>query len=571
MLKRLLIRNVALIDELTLSLADGLNVLSGETGSGKSIIVDSVSFLLGGRADRGIVREGAPKAYVEGAFSVRENAAAHEQLTALSLEAEDDELLLSRELSAVGKSVCRVDGVVVSLGALRQLAETLMDIHGQHEHQSLLNERSHMQFLDEMGDEAHRHLLMATRELWVQYTDKHRAYRELKRQQEHSQERTAMLTAKQKDLAAARVQLGEEEQLRKRVEHLRSYDKISRQLKAAYTASYDSRGDDPAALPLIRRAEEALRTIADLDESYGTLYKRAEALYYELEDLGLELRAAWDDLDADEGALQQTAERLDLIRRLSRKYTLTADEMPQALSDTKDELARMANLDDELLSLDADRQAALSSWQASANKLTAAREALAKDLGERLERELHDLNMKGTKVAILVEKREQGPDASGQDQVRIMISPNVGEELKPLTKIASGGEISRLMLALKSISAEHNVVPAMIFDEIDTGISGRTAQVVAEKLWQIARYRQVFCVTHLQQIAAMGSVQYLVDKRASDSRTITTVERLDAEERLQEISRIISGRSAGSASSLAHAEVLLKEAERFRTANPKAQ
>ncbi len=568
MLKRLLIRDIALIEELELPLDDGLNVLSGETGAGKSIVVDSVSFLLGGRADRGSIREGAPKAYVEGAFSVHANEPAKQVLEQLSFEPEDDEVLLSRELSSGGKSVCRVDGVAVSLTVMRQLAETLMDIHGQHEHQSLLNDRNHMRFVDEMGGAKHQELLQAVHQTWQTYDATHKALRDLQQQNLYRQERTMILEAKQKDLSGAKVQIGEEEQLRKRIEHLRNYDKINRQLKTAYTACYDSRGDEPSALVLVRRAEEAIRGIADLDEGYQKAHERLEALYYELEDLGMELRASWEDLGADEGALQQAAERLDLIRRLSRKYALSADAMPQALQDTKDELARFSNLEDELASLETAEQAAKSKWQRAADKLSTSRRALSEELADKLEKELDALNMKGTRIRIQVEQGDGVPSAAGQDHIRMLIAPNVGEELKPLSRIASGGEISRLMLALKSIAAEHNVIPSMIFDEIDTGISGRTAQVVAEKLWQIARYRQVFCVTHLQQIAAMASSQYLVEKGASGDRTVTTVTKLDDMQRLQEISRIISGRSTQSESSLKHARVMLDEAGQFREANP---
>ncbi len=531
-------------------------------------MVDSVSFLLGGRADRGIIREGAPKAYVEGAFSVEGNEDAQAVLEELAQDVQEGEVLLSRELSAAGKSVCRVGGIAVSLTVLRRLAETLMDIHGQHEHQSLLNEASHLAFLDEMGESSHHALLNDVRQAWSVFDSSNRALRDLERQNDQRQERMLALNAREEELSAARVLLGEEDQLRKRLDHLRNFDRIVRQLQAAYAACYDSRGDEPAALALVKRGEEALRGIAHLDEGYHQAHERLEALYYELEDLGLELRAAWEGLDADEGALQQTAERLDLIRRLCRKHGLSADELPQALKEARRELERFSNLEEELLTLRERTRKAEDRLRKAADLLTRSREELAHSLSQRMEQELEDLNMQGTRVNIAVEPRGQIPSASGQDQVRILIAPNVGEALKPLTRIASGGEISRLMLALKSISAEHNVIPSMIFDEIDTGISGRTAQVVAEKLWQIARYRQVFCVTHLQQIAAMASTQYLVEKGTQGQRTLTTVSKMEEDQRLGEISRIISGRSPQSDSSLAHARTMLKEAALFRAAHP---
>ena len=564
MLKQLIIRSVALVDELELTFQDGLNVMTGETGAGKSIIVDAVGFLLGGRADRDMIRAGSAKAYVEGVFDVQENQSALVFLADAQMEAEDGLVTLSRELSQSGRSVCRINGIAVNVSMLKDISSRLLDIHGQHEHQSLLDERNHLRFLDDFGDDEHQRSLRQVCEAYEAFASARRGYQQAQRQQAQRQERQQLLEIRRKDITDVKPEAGEEDNLKRKLDQLRNADRISRALQNAYGAVYDAPHDDAVALALLRNAKTAMADISALDDAYEALRARIESMFYEVEDIGLELRAAMEALEADEGALQQAAERLDKLKRLSRKYGMPADELPAELHRIQEELSQLESLDDVLIRLQSDLDKSTVEYEAAAKQLSASRRRLAAALSERMEQELGELNMAGTAFVVQVEAIKEEASSEGMDQITMLLAPNRGEEAKPLTKIASGGEVSRLMLALKSIAAEHNVIPTMIFDEIDTGISGRTAQVVAQKLWSIARYRQVLCVTHLQQIAAMASTHFLVEKGEQAGRTITAVRELAQDDRVKEVSRIISGYSKDSETSITHAQHMLQEAAEYR-------
>lgn len=564
MLRQLLIRNVALVDELTVNFDRGLNVLTGETGAGKSIIVDSVNFLIGARADKDMIRHGTEKAYVEGTFDVSGNQGLLALLLDNDMQADEDCIYLSRELHASGRSVCRIGGMAVNLALLKAVAATLIDIHGQHEHQSLLNDRNHLAFLDAFGDAPHQALLAEVAKRYKAYHTAKADYQKLSEKNAQRQERLQYLLLKRKEIAAAKLKPGEEEGLRKSLDSLRNAGKISRSLQEAYAGMYDSHKDSDAALRLLQAAMAAMAEIAGYDDAFEKLRSRIESMYYEAEDIGLELRQALNSFESDEGALQQAAERMDMLKRLSRKYASPIDELAQALEQAEDELKQLESIDDDLIRLEQAVEQAMGSYRQQADALTKSRKALAAVLSAKMTAELAELNMPGTEFLIQLHSQKAAASPSGDDQIVMLFAPNRGEEAKPLAKIASGGEVSRLMLALKSISAEHNVIPSMVFDEIDTGISGRTAQVVAQKMWTIARYRQVLCVTHLQQIAAMASAQYLVTKTERDGRTLSSIQQLTQDERVLELSRMISGYSKESESSLRHAEHMLGEAQAYR-------
>ena len=564
MLKQLLIRNVALVDELAVDFGRGLNVLTGETGAGKSIIVDSVNFLIGARADKDMIRSGAEKAYVEGLFDVSGNRAALDLLKENEMDAEDGHITLSRELTASGRSTCRIGGMAVNLGHLKAIAFALIDIHGQHEHQSLLNERNYLGFLDAFGDAGHQTLCSMVAERYRQYDEAKKTYKALLDQNARREERLQYLLLKRKEISAAKPRAGEEEGLRKALDSLRNAGKISRSLQDAYAALYDTRSDSDAALRQLQTAMGAMAEIAGFNDQFEALRARVESMYYEAEDVGIELRDAMHAFEADGGALQEAAERMDMLKRLSRKYGTQIDDLAEALEGTESELKSLENIEDEVIRLKGLADKALDVYRKQADLLTKSRRSLAEYLSKRMKQELSELNMPGTEFIVELCSQKNGASLDGDDSITMLLAPNLGEEAKPLAKIASGGEVSRLMLALKSISAEHNVIPSMVFDEIDTGISGRTAQVVAQKMWNIARYRQVLCVTHLQQIAAMASAQYLVEKMEQGKRTISRVRHLNRQERVAELSRMISGYSRESESSLRHAEHMLKEAENYR-------
>ncbi|MBQ7455572.1 MAG: DNA repair protein RecN [Clostridia bacterium] len=565
MLLQLLIRNIALIDRIELSFGDGLHVLTGETGAGKSIVVDAVSLMLGGRADRELIRTGCDKAYAEGIFDLGDCLRARQWLAEHEFECEEQTVSLSREITLTGRSVCRVQGTSVPLSQLRELAALLMDMHGQHEHQSLLDERTHLERLDAMGDAAHRALMNETAAAYAAYHEAHAAYSRLKREGRQREEKLEKLREQEAELSAAELQAGEEESLALERERYRSGEKISQALRDATRALYEAAGGK-AAVELAREAMRALSPIARLGENYSDLASRAESLYYDVEDLAMSVRSELDALDDDPERAAQVEERLDLLRKLSRKYGATSAEMLIRLEEIRDELSRFERFDDALAELKKQAQEAYRVYYAAAMRLSESRKALAAQFEKQMEAQLHALNMAGTRFFVAFDEERPAPSALGMDALRFLIAPNAGEERKPLAKIASGGELSRVMLALKALSAQHEAIPSMVFDEIDTGISGRTAQVVAQKMWDIARFRQVICVTHLQQIAAMATRHYLVRKREAEGRTNTSVEELEGDARVREIARMLSGVSENSESGLAHARHMLGEAAAYRAA-----
>ena len=563
MLQQLLIRNIALIDQIELSFGKGLHVLTGETGAGKSIVVDAVSLILGGRADRELIRTGCEKAYAEGLFDLSDCAQAAAWLRTHEFEAEDGALSLSREISLNGRSVCRIQGVAVPLSQLREVAGLLMDMHGQHEHQSLLDDKNHLRCLDSLGDAAHEALQRETAALFSAYHDAYAAYSRLKRESAHREEKLKELSAQEKELSEAKLTEGEEESLAQERDRFRSMEKITQALREACEALYEAAGGR-AAVEQARSAMHALAPIEGLGADFAKLYKQAETLYYDTEDLGLTVRGMLDSMDDDPERAAEVEERLDLIRKLSRKYGATTADMLKKLDEIREELSQYESLETSLDRLKKKAQEAYRAYYAAAVKLTESRKALARRFEGRMEEQLHDLNMKGTRFFVEFAEGPITPSASGMDQVRFLIAPNAGEEKKPLSKIASGGELSRVMLSLKALSAERAEIPSMVFDEIDTGISGRTAQVVAQKMWDIAKYRQVICVTHLQQIAAMATRHYLITKAERDGRTTTSVRELSGADRIGEIARMLSGVSENSESGRTHAEHMLREAAQYR-------
>ncbi len=563
MLLQLLVRNLALIDQVEITFDQGLHVLTGETGAGKSIVIDAMNLLLGGRADRELVRTGCEKAYAEGLFDVQNCPLALKWLDEKEISTEEGCVTLAREISATGRSVCRIQGMSVPLSTLKELAALLMDMHGQHAHQSLLDDKNHLKCLDAMGDNDHQQLLQQIEEAYKCYREDAMAYKKLKKASAQATERMELLREQESELSAAELVDGEEEELQQERDRYRSSEKISQALREAYTALYETSGKT-SAVEQSRGAMRALSAISGFGKEYADLSNRAESLYYDLEDLGLAVRSQLDAMDDDPERAAFVEERLDLLRKLSRKYGATSGEMLKKLDEIREEIAQFEDIDDTLEKLKKKALAALGSYQTLAKKLTDSRKRLAEDFSQKMEAQLHDLNMRGTRFYVDFAAPLESPSPCGADVVQFQIAPNAGEEKKPLAKIASGGELSRVMLSLKALSAERAEIPSMVFDEIDTGISGRTAQVVAQKMWDIARYRQVICVTHLQQIAAMATKHYLIAKGERDGRTHTSVTTLTGDKRVTEIARMLSGVSEQSESAMGHASHMLEEAKAYR-------
>lgn len=558
MLLELTIKNIALIESLRMEFAQGFNVLTGETGAGKSIVVDSINLALGGRADRDMIRTGTDRGMVQALFDVAGNDRALEILREMDIEAEDGVIVIRRELSRSGKNVCRVSDVVVPLSSLKRLTATLMDVHGQHEHQALLNPACHLDFLDDFGGKAQA---AARAEVMRLHAARGRVAAELKRLMNDASEKERLcdvLSFQTQEISAARLKSGEEQKLEKKLTMLEHAEKIRQGVETAYTLVYQGDGRTHSAQEALLRSSEAMDAIAALNERYHSVAARLRELYYGAQDVGYELQAMMDELDFEPEQLDKLAGRLDLIKRLERKYGATVEEVIEFGAKAAKRLEELKRSDESVGELKKRYREADAQLRAACAELTALRRESARALAEKICEQLKDLGMGKTRFEVRVDP-EPKPTASGMDRVEFMISPNPGEPLRPLASIASGGEISRVMLAMKAIAVDQEGVDAMIFDEIDTGVSGRMAQVVGEKMCLIARNRQVLSVTHLPQIAALGDAHFLVEKIAGEDRTDTYVRLLDEEGRVRELSRLVGGAS-DSESSLSHAAHMLKEA-----------
>ena len=558
MLLELTIKNIALIESLRVEFAQGFNVLTGETGAGKSIVVDSINLALGGRADRDLIRTGAEKASVQALFDISGNPKALEFVREQDIDLEDGVVAIRRDLSREGRNICRVQDVVVPLATLKRLTTLLMDIHGQHEHQALMNPARHLDFLDAFAGEA---VADARQQVASLHAARGKIAAQLKRLMNDVAERerlTDMLSFQSQEIAAAKLKAGEEEKLKKKLSVLENSEKIRQGVEAAYTLVYQGDGRAPSAQEALLRSAEAMDRIAGLDERYGALSGRLRELYYGAQDVGYELQSLLDDLDIEPQLLDKIAGRLDLIGRLERKYGATVEEVIAFGASAESRLNELRQGDESISALKKQYKEADAKLREACGALTALRKAAAEQLAAAICGQLKDLGMGKTRFEVRVDP-EPKPTAAGMDRVEFMISPNPGEPMKPLASIASGGEISRVMLALKAISVDAEGVDAMVFDEIDTGVSGRMAQVVGEKMCLIARSRQVLSITHLPQIAALGDAHFLVEKFAGEDRTDTHVRLLDDEGRAHELARLVGGASE-TQSSLSHARNMLQEA-----------
>ena len=561
MLTELLVRNIALIDEVSLHFGTGLHALTGETGAGKSIVIDSITLLLGGRASKELIRHGADRAYVEGSFSLQDAPNARAFLTANGLEDGGDQVTLAREITLAGRSTCRVDGVMIPLAQFRQLSACLMDIHGQHEHQSLMDERQHLRWLDAFGNPAHQALLEEVKQAYEGWHGAKLRLEKLKKTLMEQSERADILEYQKKELEAADLKEGEEDELTRERDLYRNAEKIESSLRGAYQELYDN-GRSASAVDGLRQALSHLEKLSGLDHSFDQALERLNNLYYEAEDLGIMLRDRLDSLNFDEDRMDEISRRLDLIRRLSRKYGATSGEMLKKLDEINGNLRLLANAQDDTDLLEKEVRREHEKYLAAAKRLSEARKALARGFEQKMEKQLHELNMKGTRFRVSLTPGEE--TASGTERCAFLIAPNLGEQYQSLAQTASGGELSRIMLAIKALAGEKSLIPSMVFAEIDTGISGRTAQVVAEKMADIARYRQVLCVTHLPQIAAMADHQYLIEKSFNGERTVTKVNVLDEQGRVEELSRMLSGAEGQTKSAVEHAAALLSEASAYK-------
>ena len=555
MLELLHIENIAIIEEAEIAFRPGFNALTGETGAGKSIVIDAMSAVLGQRTSRDLIRTGASKAFVSALFSHVDPALCEE------LGASPDEngdLMLQREIGADGKNVCRVGGRPVTVSQLRTLGSRLVNIHGQHDGQQLLDEEQHLAYLDSFGKVDS--LLEAYADKYNALTDIRRKMNALQMDEAEKARRMDTLQYQIGELERAKLKSGEEEELQGHRNLLRNAEKF---ISAVSGADYALNGgeDGSGVLNLLRQAQDALGTVRHLDEGFNALYERLESAYSEAYDIAFSVAEQRENFDFSPNELDEVEGRLDQIYRLKKKYGATVEDMLAYLDNCRRELDDIAYAGDALARLEKDCAKAEKAARKAAEELSAARKAAGETLSQAILTELRQLDM--GKIRFQVDFAEKPLDAAGMDQVRFLMSANLGEELKPINKIASGGELARIMLAMKNVLSEQDHVATMVFDEVDTGVSGRAAQKVAEKMARISRHKQVLCVTHLPQLAAMADTHFSVEKGEANGRTFTQVRQLDRKQRQMELARLTGGAQV-TETMLQGAEELLTQAEKFR-------
>ena len=532
MLSLLHIENIAVIECSDISFDKGFNILTGETGAGKSIVIDAISAILGERAYRDMIRTGASKASVRAIFTdvpelpwFSENGVEYEA-----------ETIIQRDVFLDGKNVCRVNGCLVTVSILRKLGIQLINIHGQHDSAALFDEENHLKFLDSFA--ANDDLLERYSQAFAQVSDLRREIERMSMDESEKLRRMETLRYQIEEIEKAGLQAGEDDALEQRRKLLQNAEKISEGMDTAVECLYGSDDTDGAA-SLLAQAERELSRLARFTDAYGEIQARVTDLMYQVQDVAEEVRDARDELSYSADELENIESRLDLIHRLRRKYGATCEDILLYLENAKQELDQIEFADDHVQRLEeklkkAERHAWDEALALRENRMTAGQTLAAQILTE-----LAQLDM--PKVQFVCHFTETELSANGADAVAFYMSANVGEDLKPMNKVASGGELARIMLAMKNVLAQQDKVATLIFDEVDTGVSGRAAQKVAEKLRNVARTKQVLCVTHLPQLAALANTHLLISKDERDGRTYTTVTPLDREGRTRELARIIGG------------------------------
>lgn len=532
MLTSLKIENVAIIESAAIEFGCGLNVLTGETGAGKSIVIDSINAILGERTSRDIIRTGAQSAKVYAVFE-DVNERVRNFLDENGIDCEDGVLIINRTLSREGKNVCRINGAPVTVSMLREIGGELIDIHGQHDNQSLLSPEKHCGFVDSFAGNAD--LIADYREKYGRLCEIRSKLKKLTTDESSKSQRIDFLTYQIDELEKAEITIGERDELKARKSLINNSQKVIESLNIAYEALKA----DGAGIDMITDAESEIANASAYMEMLGEASEKITDIRYELEDIAETVRDAMTEVDFDPSELEDIDERLDLLYRLSKKYGDTEEEMLEYLEKARAELDNIAFSEERVKELQKQEKEALVETETAACKLTESRKTAGEKLSNAICSELEFLDMPN--VRFVVKCSDIGLTENGKDEIEFLISANAGEEPKPLAKIASGGELSRIMLAIKNVLAETDGVDTMIFDEIDTGVSGRAAQKIAMKLRSASKGRQVICVTHLAQIAAQGDVHLYISKSVSDGKTYTNIKSLIEEERVAEIARIMGG------------------------------
>ena len=556
MLSSLHIENIAVIERSDIEFGEGFNVLTGETGAGKSMVIDALSAVLGGRVSREIVRHGAEKALVSAVFTGTDTDAWCEEN---DIDAEE-ELIVQRRITADGKSACRVNGVPVTVQQLRDLGALLLDIHGQNDGRQLLDEARHLTYLDRFGDLDAP--LQAFRARFEAFRDTRREIERLTMDELEKARLTESLSYQIQELEKAELNPGEYDELGARRDLMKNAGRLSEDLDEAYAALYES---DVNAISLTSDAADLVTHASGYAPELEEAVKILTDARYQLEDAAERISDLRRTLDFSPQEYDRIETRLSQLRRLQKKYNMDENGLLAHLDQCRDRLNEIEYASDRIEHLQRELLERRKAAQKAAAELTAARQRAAETLSERIVSELRDLSMPSVRfrVEILPVGGEDGFNASGADEVRFLLSANAGEEPGRIARIASGGELSRIMLAMKSVFAEKDAVPSLVFDEIDTGVSGIAAQRVGEKIGVLSRHKQILCITHLPQIASMADTHFSIRKEERAGRTYTSVTRLDRNGRIQELARLRDGENI-SATALAAAEEQLSAAERFK-------
>lgn len=573
MLAALTIRQLAVIESVQLYFHQGFHVLTGETGAGKSIIIDALSLVAGARGSADFVRYGCDKAEVEAAFDLDADHPVWDTIERLGLTASRDEMLIiRRELTAQGKSSCRLNGHMVNLTMLREVGEMLINIHGQHEHQSLLRVDKHLNWLDAYGGDALLEVKQSYRNEYNRYVGIRKEVEQLKQTSQQTYQMLDLYRFQIDELSSAQLKIGEDEWLQEEKRKLSNAEKLMDHVNGAYERLYGN-----GAMEAVTVAVDRMEQIVNVDpEKFQPIVEQLNNAFYQLEDAAYQLRDYREQIEFNPERLADIEDRLDLITSLKRKYGSTIEDMLNHLEHIQAEVEKLENKDDLIHKLEQQEAEQLARLTEQAKALSQLRRMLADELTVKIEQVLKDLQMERTRLGIRIDRLQESNGVEvdgletkftkqGFDDVEFLISPNPGEPLRPLHKIASGGELSRIMLALKTIFAEVDRIPVIIFDEVDTGVSGRAAQAIAEKLSQVAANGQVFAITHLPQVACMADHQYYIEKQVVDERTSTKVRELNEAGRVEELARMLGGVEV-TEKTFHHAQEMLKLAERQKGA-----
>ena len=557
MLERLIIENIALIDKLDLELDEGFTVLTGETGAGKSIIIDGLNLVLGGRGSRELITYGEQKCRVEAVFDVSDKPKVIKKLEELGIDSDEGCLTITRELNVSGKSIARVNGVLLPLAGLKPITDMLVDVHGQHEHQSLLDDSNHLKVIDAYMSCKILPILESVNAVYDEYSAVVAKLNAGFISEAERERRIDILKYQINEIESAGLSKNEEADIKEKLNILTNAERISRGLNTASAAL----SGDGGAVGLLKDAVDELSGIASFSTQYDELFSRLNDIYYEIEDAAYSLRDLKLDADYDPKSIDELETRLDVIDGLKHKYGNDAEEILAFAQKAKAELEQLtggAALREEL---ERRKKELLIKYRENAERLTNIRKTSAQKLCSLAEEQLKALGMKkagfGAEFSII----DDEPHRDGSDSVSLLLSANEGEPMKPLSKIASGGELSRIMLALKTVITDADEIPTLIFDEVDTGISGTTANTVGLRMKKIAQKHQVLCVTHLPQIAAFADSHYFVSKHEKGGRTVTSVIRLSDEERPAELARIM-GAEDDNGAAVSHAAELIKKAQK---------